>query len=65
MASELYRKLTILLRRHGCEFVRAGKGDHEIWWSPLSNKRFTVDKGGKNRHTANGALKTAGIENKL
>jgi hypothetical protein len=45
--------------------VRQGKGDHEIWKSPISGKRFTVDKGGKNRHTANGALKTAGIDEKI
>jgi hypothetical protein len=45
--------------------VRQGKGDHEIWESPISQKRFTVDKGGTNRHTANGALKSAGIDAKL
>jgi hypothetical protein len=65
VASELYRKLTALLAQHGCEFVRAGKGDHEIWWSPITDKRFTIDKGGKNRHTANGALKSAGIDEKI
>lgn len=65
MASELYRKVTALLRQHGCEIVRAGKGDHEIWWSPITDKRFTIDKGGKNRHTANGALKSAGIDEKV
>jgi hypothetical protein len=61
----LYRQLTEILLRHGCELVRQGKGDHEIWKSPISGKRFTVDKGGKNRHTANGALKTAGIDEKI
>jgi hypothetical protein len=61
----LYRQLTEILLRHGCEFVRQGKGDHEIWKSSISGKRFTVDKGGKNRHTANGALKTAGIDEKI
>ena len=65
MPSELYRRLTTFLRQHGCELVRQGKGDHEIWWSPITDKRFTVDKGGKNRHTANGALKSAGVEEKL
>lgn len=65
MASELYRKLTALLLEHGCMLVRQGKGDHEIWESPITKKRFTVDKGGTNRHTANGALKSAGIDRKL
>nr|VFJ49756.1 MAG: hypothetical protein BECKFW1821A_GA0114235_102423 [Candidatus Kentron sp. FW] len=27
-----------ILRAHGCEFVRQGKGSHEIWYSPISNK---------------------------
>ncbi len=45
--------------------VRQGKGDHEIWLSPITDKRFTIDMGGKNRHTANGALKSAGIEEKV
>jgi hypothetical protein len=65
MPSELYRKLTALLLQHGCTLVRQGKGDHEIWESPITNKRFAVDKGGTNRHTANGALKTAGIKEKI
>lgn len=65
MASELYRKLTAILREHGCTFVRQGKGDHEIWESPITKKRFTIDKGGSNLHTANGALKSAGIDRKI
>lgn len=65
MPSELYRRLTALLLQHGCTLVRQGKGDHEIWESPITKKRFTVDKGGTNRHTANGALKSAGINEKI
>jgi hypothetical protein len=65
MPSELYRKLTALLIEHGCTMVRQGKGDHEIWESPITKKRFVVDKGGTNRHTANGALKSAGIDKKV
>jgi len=33
------------LRQAGCHFVRQGKGDHEIWFSPLTGKRFPVDQG--------------------
>jgi HicA toxin of bacterial toxin-antitoxin, len=65
MASELYRKLTAILLAHGCALVRQGKGDHEIWESPINEKRFTIDKGVTNRHTANGALKSAGIDQKI
>jgi HicA toxin of bacterial toxin-antitoxin, len=37
------RELRKLLRDAGCEFVRQGRGDHEIWFSPISSIRFTVD----------------------
>lgn len=49
------------LRECGCYFDRAGRGDHEIWYSPIVNARFTVDKNIKSRHTANAVLKQAGI----
>jgi hypothetical protein len=26
-----YRDLVDLMKQGGCEFVRTGKGDHEIW----------------------------------
>jgi hypothetical protein len=65
VASELYRKARRLAEEHGCEFVRQGKGDHEIWWSPITNQKFTLDKGSKKRHTINGALRDAGIDEKV
>lgn len=49
------------LKECGCYFVRAGKGDHEIWYSPICNVRFTVDKNIKSRHTANAVLRQAGL----
>lgn len=51
-----------LLREAGCHFLRSGKGDHEIWFSPISNRPFTVDSRIKSRHTANGVLKEAGLK---
>lgn len=60
MAS-FYRELTRLLLAAGCTFVREGRGDHEIWYSPVSRIRFTVDRGCQSRHTANEALKQAGL----
>ena len=56
-----YRDLIDLLQLNGCVLVRQGKGDHEIWYSPLTKKNFPVDRGCKIRHTANSALKMAGI----
>jgi hypothetical protein len=45
----------------GCYFERQGKGDHEIWYSPVTQKRFVVDGTIKSRHTANAVLKQAGL----
>jgi hypothetical protein len=44
-----------------CYCERAGKGDHEIWYSPITERRFVVDNGIKSRHTANAVLKQAGL----
>jgi hypothetical protein len=49
------------LLAHGCTFVRHGKGDHDIWFSPIANRRFVVDDKIKSRHTANAVLKQAGL----
>ena len=65
MGSAYYRDLKRILAAHGCTFVRYGKGDHEIWHSPISQRNFTVDAGTRKRFTANSALKQAGIDVKL
>lgn len=54
-------KLKDILRSTGCMFVRQGRGDHEIWYSPVTNRNFTVDNNIKSRHTANAVLKQAGL----
>lgn len=51
-----------ILKANGCHYERSGKGDHEIWYSPKSAKRFPVDSDIKSRHTANAVLKQAGLE---
>lgn len=45
----------------GCSFIRPGKGDHEIWRSPITELNFVVDSKIKSRHTANAVLKQAGL----
>ena len=60
MGSNLYPELVRILRKAGCEFVREGKGSHEIWFSPISKRRFTVRDAVK-VHTANAVLKDAGL----
>jgi len=58
-------KLKEILRAHGCTFERPGRGDHEIWYSPITGRRFPVDHAIKSRHTANAVLKQAGISSRL
>ncbi len=59
--SDYSRELKSLLRQAGCSFERQGKGDHEIWYSPITEIRFVVDNAIKSRHTANAVLKQAGL----
>lgn len=54
-------KLKEVLRAHGCHYDRRGRGDHEIWYSPITQRYFPVDHKILSRHTANGVLKQAGI----
>jgi len=54
-----------LLSENGCSFVRRGKGDHDIWHSPLTNQNFPVDGKIKSRHIANTVMKQSGIKHKF
>ena len=61
MSSSYTAQVKKILSSHGCRFERQGKGDHEIWFSPLSQRRFVVDGTIKSRHTANAVLRQAGL----
>jgi len=61
VAGDFAPELRRLLTAAGCRFHRHGKGDHDIWFSPISNRHFTVDGKIKSRHTANAVLKQAGL----
>ena len=61
MGSNLYPELARLLRKAECELIRQGKGSHEIWYSPISKRRFSVPRKTVKVHTANGVLKDAGL----
>jgi len=65
MASGYKRQVKAILQAHGCTLVRQGKGDHELWQSPLSQARFVVDGKIPSRHLANAVLKQAGIKQKI
>jgi predicted RNA binding protein YcfA (HicA-like mRNA interferase family) len=54
-------QLKKLLQDAGCRFERHGKGDHDIWFSPVTRVRFVVDGKILSRHTANAVLKQAGL----
>ena len=43
MADNYTPRVKALLRASGCTFVRHGKGDHEIWHSPVNGRRFMID----------------------
>ncbi len=61
MAATYDRELKTILRNAGCYFVRPAKGSHELWYSPLSKRQFTVPANIVIRYTANGVLKEAGL----
>ena len=57
----IYRELAEILREAGCQFERQGKGSHEIWYSPLTQRTFTVPTNIDGRPLANAILKQAGL----
>jgi predicted RNA binding protein YcfA (HicA-like mRNA interferase family) len=59
----VYRRLTALLREAGCRFERQGKGSHEIWFSPITQRTFTVPSNIRNPVLANAILKQASLPN--
>jgi hypothetical protein len=61
MGANFTPELERLLRAAGCTPVRQGKGDHTLWESPISGRRFPVDAHIRSRHTANTVLKQAGL----
>ena len=63
--AEYEKKVRKILLEYGCSFVRHGKGDHDIWHSPLTNLPITVDGKIKSRHVANVIMKRAGIKHRF
>ncbi|KAA6208030.1 type II toxin-antitoxin system HicA family toxin [Avibacterium paragallinarum] len=50
------RDLIKELKNAGCTFVRHGKGDHQIWQSPITGKIFPVPH--PKQHVAIGTLRS-------
>lgn len=63
--AEYEKKVREILKQNNCSFLRRGKGDHDIWYSPITNRHITVDSKIKSRHTANAIMKQCGIEYKF
>jgi predicted RNA binding protein YcfA (HicA-like mRNA interferase family) len=61
MAPQFDRPLLDLLKAAGCALVRQGKGSHEVWNSPITQRNFAVPVGIPSRHTANAILRQAGL----
>jgi predicted RNA binding protein YcfA (HicA-like mRNA interferase family) len=60
--AEYEKKIREILKKNGYTFFRHAKGDHDIWYNPITNKKVTVDGKINKRHTANGIMKQAGID---
>ena len=41
--AEYEKKVRQILSQNGCSFQRRGKGDHDIWYSPITGHHVTVD----------------------
>ena len=63
--AEYERVVRQVLKENGCVFVRRGKGDHDIWYSPISKRSFPVDGVIKSRHVANAIMRQSGIDHKF
>ena len=63
--ADYYRDVVQRLKENGFEFKRQGRGDHEIWWNPMTGVTVVVDRKLKSRFTANGILKEAGLPKSL
>ena len=60
MAS-LYADLVKHLKANGCWLIRSGKGNHEIWYSAINGRTFTVPQSLAAIPLANAILKQAGL----
>ena len=65
MAKNYNRDIIKLITEKGCRFVRHGKGDHDIWYSPITGRNFTVDGNIKSKELANAIMKQSGVKHKF
>ena len=63
--AEYEKAVRDILAANQCVFVRHGKGDHDIWFSPITGRHITVDGKIKSRHTPNAIMKQSGIDHRF
>ncbi|MCL1988765.1 MAG: type II toxin-antitoxin system HicA family toxin [Firmicutes bacterium] len=63
--ADFTKQVKSILSQNGCYFVRYGKGDHEVWHSPILGKNFAIDGKIRKKTSANAYLKIAGVQHKI
>jgi hypothetical protein len=60
--NSFYADLVAILKEAGCHYhAPAHRGNHDIWFSPLTSVYFPLDGKILSHHTANAILKIAGL----
>ena len=62
MSKNYNKEIVKLVKENGCTFIRHGKGDHDIWFSPITNRNFTVDGNIRSKQLANAVMKQSGVK---
>jgi predicted RNA binding protein YcfA (HicA-like mRNA interferase family) len=60
--TDYVRQLHDRLREAGFEFLRHGKGSHDIWHNPKTGKSVAIPAKVSSRHFANKILKEVGLD---
>jgi hypothetical protein len=62
MGASLTPRIIDLIKAAGCEYIQAGhRGNHDVWFSPVSNLHFPVDSKIRSVKAANILLALAGL----
>ena len=62
MSKNFNREILKLVKENRCTFVRHRKRDHDIWFSPITNRPFTIDGNIRSKELANAVMKQSGID---
>lgn len=62
MGASFTPKIIDLIKAAGCEYIQPGhRGNHDIWFSPVTNLHFPVDSKIRSIKTANILLALSGL----